>query len=461
MAESSNHPSKRGDAQTTGRARAAVILAAGKSTRMKSTKSKVLHELAGRPLLGWVHALATGQGVERCICVVGEANADVRAYAESLGMEIAVQEPQLGTGHAVLCAEDALGDFAGDVIVLYADTPMIAADTVARTFDSLSNHDVAVLGFEAALPNAYGRLVEAGGELQRIVEVKEANEAELEITLCNSGVMAGDRKRLFDALAEVGNDNAKGEYYLTDVVEIVRRQGGRATAVRGDEAEMLGVNSRADLATAHTAFQDNMRRLMLSEGVTLRDPSSVYFSYDTEIAPDATIGENVVFGPGVSIGAHTTIHPFCHIEGTRIGSHAQIGPFARLRPGTKLSDSTKVGNFVETKKSIVGPGSKINHLSYIGDAELGEGVNVGAGTITCNYDGFSKHKTIIGDGAFIGTNSSLVAPVTIGAGAYLGSGGTITKDVPEDALAVARAHQSNKEGWAKRFRETMKKRLDR
>ena len=440
------------------RPRAAVILAAGKSTRMKSVKSKVLHELAGRPLLGWVHAAAKTQGCERMICVVGEANADVRAYAESLGMEIAVQEPQLGTGHAVLCAKKALGDFDGDLIVLYADTPMIRDVTLGDVFDALSEADVAVLGFEPDEPGAYGRLIEEGGQLTTIVEAKEATPAQLEVRLCNSGVMAGDAAKMMSALDRVTNDNAKGEYYLTDLVEIMRGDGGKAVAVKGDEAEMLGVNCREDLALAHKAFQENTRSIMLDDGVTLRDPDSVYFSYDTQIARDAVIGENVVFGPGVSIGAHTTIHPFCHIEGATIGEHANIGPFARLRPGTELSDKTKVGNFVETKKAKVGEGSKINHLSYIGDAELGQGVNVGAGTITCNYDGYRKHKTVIGDGAFVGTNSSLVAPVTIGSGAFLGSGGVVTDDVPDDALALARAKQVNKDGWAARFRKAMEAR---
>jgi len=443
---------------TARRPRAAIILAAGKSTRMKSATSKVLHPLAGRPLLGWVHALAMSQGCERMVCVVGDANDDVRAEAEALGMDIAVQEPQLGTAHAVLCAKAAMDGFEGDVAVLYADTPLIRDVTLGEVFDALGATDVAVLGFDAAEPGSYGRLVEDGGTLARIVEAKEASAEELALTLCNSGVMAADCGRLFAALKRVGNANVKGEYYLTDVVGLMRDDGGRAMAVRGSEGEMLGVNSREDLAQAHKAFQVNMRAMMMADGVTLRDPDSVYFSYDTKIARDAVIAENVVFGPGVSIGAHTVVHPFCHIEGSKIGEHAQIGPFARLRPGTELSDKTKVGNFVETKKAVVGEGSKINHLSYIGDAELGAGVNVGAGTITCNYDGYAKHKTVIGDGAFIGTNSSLVAPVTIGKGAYLGSGGTVTKDVPDDALAVARARQENKEGWATRFRAAMEKR---
>ena len=263
---------------------------------------------------------------------------------------------------------------------------------------------------------------------------------------------------MFSALDRVGNDNVKGEYYLTDIVEILRGDGKKARVITADEGEVLGVNSRVDLAAAEVAFQMGMRDAMLTKGVTLRDPDTTYFSWDTEISPDAEIGANVVFGPGVSIARHAVIHPFCHIEGAKIGEGAQIGPFARLRPGTEMAAGTKAGNFVETKKAKIGKGSKINHLSYIGDAEVGEGANIGAGTITCNYDGYFKHKTIIGDGAFIGTNSSLVAPVKIGKGAYLGSGGVITKDVPDDALAVARAEQVHKEGWAKRYNAAQKKR---
>ena len=440
------------------RPRAAVILAAGKSTRMKSDRSKVVHDLAGRPLLGWVHALARAQGCEKIVCVVGEGNADVRGMAEGLGMEIAVQEPQLGTGHAVLCARDAMQGFDGDVVVLYGDTPLVRETTIGDVFDALGDADVAVLGFRAVEPGSYGRLIERDGTLQAIVEAKDATREQLETDLCNSGVMASDWSNMLGALERVGNDNAKGEYYLTDLVEIMREDGGTARAVHGDEAEMLGVNSREDLAAAHSAFQANMRRAAMDDGVTLRDPDSVYFSYDTAIARDAVIAENVVFGPGVTVGANTTIHPFCHIEGATIGEGASIGPFARLRSGSELGDRTKVGNFVETKKTRLGDGSKINHLSYVGDAELGSGVNVGAGVITCNYDGYAKHRTVVGDGAFIGTNSSLVAPVEIGAGAYVGSGAVVTEDVPADALALARSKQVNKPRWAARFHAAMRKR---
>ncbi|WP_409431801.1 bifunctional UDP-N-acetylglucosamine diphosphorylase/glucosamine-1-phosphate N-acetyltransferase GlmU [Litorimonas sp. RW-G-Af-16] len=439
-------------------ARAAIILAAGKSTRMKSSRSKVLHHIGGRSMLSWVANLARSVDADKIVCVVGEANVDVRAAAEALGLDIAVQEPQLGTGHAVDCAKAALGDFSGQVAVLYADTPLIEPSTLEHVFDALDTADVAVLGFEPEDAGAYGRLIVEGDDLVAIVEAKDASAEQLAVGLCNSGVMAASAADMFSAVARVDKNNAKGEYYLTDIVEILRGDGKRAIVVKASETEVMGVNSRPDLALAERAFQDRMRSRMMEAGVTLRDPDTTYFAYDTVIAADADIGANCVFGPNVKIGGNTVIHPFCHIEGTQIGEGAQIGPFARLRPGTELGDTTKVGNFVETKKAKVGNCSKINHLSYIGDAVLGEGVNVGAGTITCNYDGFNKHMTQIGDGAFIGTNSSLVAPVKIGSGAYLGSGGVITENVPDDALAVARAKQVNKDGWAKRYRVAQAKR---
>lgn len=443
--------------------RAAIILAAGKSTRMKSSRSKVLHEVGGRTMLAWVTDLARRVGVDKIVCVVGEANTDVRAAAEGLGLEIAVQEPQQGTGHAVLCAKSAFSDFEGDLAVLYADTPLIAVDTLARVFDGLSSGagdaaGVAVLGFEAKDPAAYGRLVTDGGELKAIVEAKEATPEQLEINFCNSGVMAASAQAMFAALERVTNDNVKGEYYLTDIVEILQKDGLRAIAISGDEGEVLGVNSRLDLAHAEAAFQTRMRASLLERGVTLRDPNTVIFAYDTQIEADVEIGANVVFGPGVSIAKNTVIHPYCHIEGASIGEAANIGPFARLRPGTELAEQTKVGNFVETKKARIGKGSKINHLSYIGDTEMGVGANIGAGTITCNYDGYNKNTTIIGDGAFIGSNSSLIAPVEIGAGAYVGSGSVMSKNVPDNALALTRPDLTLKEGWGQRFRDVQEAR---
>lgn len=443
------------------RPRAAIILAAGKSTRMKSTKSKVLHDLAGRQLIEWVRACAVEAGCERIICVVGEANADVRDAAESLSMEIAIQEPQMGTGHAVDCARKAVGDYEGDIAVLFADTPLITTQTLHTVFEALAASDVAVLGFDAVEPGSYGRLIEQNGTLEKIVEAKEASPEELAVTLCNSGVLAAQSGRLFKALEKVTNQNAKGEYYLTDVIEIMRKDGGRAIAVRGDEGEMLGVNSRADLASAHASFQANMRRMALQDGVTLRDPNTVYFSYDTVLERDAVIGENVVFGPGVTVKSGATIHPFCHIEGAIVGEGASVGPFARLRPGAELGPDSFIGNFVEVKNTKLGRGSKASHLTYLGDAEIGEGSNIGAGTVTCNYDGFFKHKTVIGDGVFIGTHTSLIAPVSIGNGGFTATGAVITKDVPADALAIARAEQVNKLGWAARFREAMSKRKAR
>ena len=437
--------------------RAAIILAAGKSTRMKSSRSKVLHPVGGRPMIDWVTALARGAGVEKIVCVVGEGNADVRAAAEAQGLDIAVQEPQQGTGHAVQCAKAALAGFEGQVVVLYADTPLISNETLSRVFDAFDTHAMSVLGFEPEDPAAYGRLVTSGSELEAIVEAKECSPEQLKIGLCNSGVVAASAADLFSACDRVTNDNIKGEYYLTDIVEILRGDGKSATVVHASETEVLGVNDRTDLAQAEAAFQTMMREAAMKSGVSLKHPETVFFAHDTVLENDVTVDANVVFGPGVTVRRGATIHPFSHLEGADVGEGANIGPFARLRPGTKLSENTKVGNFVETKKAVVGKGSKINHLSYVGDAELGEGVNVGAGTITCNYDGYNKHKTTIGDGAFVGSNSSLVAPVTIGEGAFLGSGGVVTKDVPKDALALARSNQVNKDGWGARFRAVQEK----
>ena len=438
--------------------RAAIILAAGKSTRMKSSRSKVLHDVGGRPMLSWVTDLARSVNVDRVVCVVGEANQDVRAAAESLGLDIAIQEPQQGTGHAVQCAKDALAGFEGHVAVLYADTPLIETQTLENVFEALGKSEVCVLGFEPEEAGAYGRLITDGDTLTAIVEAKEASPEQLAVKLCNSGVMAASAADMFSVVDRVTNDNIKGEYYLTDIVEILGSDGKAASVVRASETEVMGVNSRTDLALAEQAFQNRMRERFMAAGVTLRDPDSTYFSWDTEIENDAEIGANTVIGPNVKIGRGTVIHPFCHLEGADIGQDVQIGPFARLRPGTHMQDGSKAGNFVETKKAVIGKGSKINHLSYIGDAKLGEKVNVGAGTITCNYDGYNKHLTQIGDGAFIGTNSSLVAPVKIGAGAYLGSGGVVTDDVPDDALALARSKQVNKTGWAARYRAAQEKR---
>jgi bifunctional UDP-N-acetylglucosamine pyrophosphorylase/glucosamine-1-phosphate N-acetyltransferase len=439
--------------------RAAIILAAGKSTRMKSKRSKVLHEVGGLTMLAWVAQLAKSAGAEKTVVVVNGGPSDVRAAAENLGLEIAVQEPQLGTGHAVLAAKDQFEGYTGDLIILYADTPLIQPDTLDGLFKTLENgNDVGVLGFQPEDPGAYGRLIIENCRLNAIVEAKDATDEELAVGTCNSGVMVASAEDMFSALNRVTNDNANSEYYLTDVIGILREEGKNAAAHLADPTEVLGVNSRKDLALAEQAFQNRMRSKMMDDGVTLRDPDTIYFSHDTEIGADAEIGAHVVFGPGVRVEVDAIIHSYCHFEGATIGKGAQIGPFARLRPGTQLGENSKVGNFVEVKKTIVGKGSKINHLSYIGDAEIGENSNIGAGTITCNYDGFSKYKTTIGDRVFVGTHSSLIAPVTIGSGAYLATGGVITKDVPEDALAVGRVRQENKIGWAKRLRDAKQKR---
>lgn len=441
--------------------RAAIILAAGKSSRMQSARSKVLHTLGGRSLLAWVGAYVRDAGIEKVVCIISPDGEDVRAEAQGLGFDIAIQEAPLGTGHAVQAAEKALEGFTGDLVVLFGDTPLIRAETLDAVFNSLqAGADISVLGFEPDDPGAYGRLIEQDGQLQAIVEAKDASPDELAIGFCNSGVMAANADVLFAALDKVGNDNAKGEYYLTDCVGILRGAGKTAQTVRAEADEVLGINSRADLALAEAAFQKRMRQQAISAGVTLRDPETVMFSHDTVLAPDTDIGAHVVFGPGVTVATGSIVHPFSHLEGAQIGENVQIGPFARLRPGTNMARGSKVGNFVEVKNAQVGEGSKINHLSYVGDAELGEAVNVGAGVITCNYDGYFKHKTVIGHGAFIGTNSSLVAPVNVGDGAYIGSGSVITTDVAKDSLALGRARQSNKEGWAVQYRAGQEKRKE-
>lgn len=437
------------------RSRAAVILAAGQGTRMKSKTVKLLHSVGGRPMLDWAIDVARNSGASELVTVYGAHAPAVRDAAAALDSMTALQDPPLGTGHAVLAARAALESFSGDAVVLYADTPLIRPETIERIFAALEGGaDIAVLGFEPAEPAAYGRLVlDADGDLDRIVEYKDASEAERAIGLVNSGVLAADASLLFDLLGNVGNDNANGEYYLTDVVGLARARGLKAVVVRASADEVLGVNSRVDLAAAESAFQARMRREAMNAGVTLIAPETVFFCWDTVIARDVVIEPNVVFGPGVSISEDAVIHAFCHIEGTTIGEGAHIGPYARLRPGAEIGARAKVGNFVEIKKSHLGEGAKVSHLSYVGDASVGAGANLGAGTITCNYDGFEKYRTVIGEGAFIGSNCSLVAPVTIGAGAMTGSGGVITEDVPGDALALARSAQTNKNGWAARFRQ--------
>lgn len=434
--------------------RAAIILAAGQGTRMKSKTVKVLHAVGGRRMLDWAIDLSRQTGADRIVTVYGAHSPAVKDAAEASGVATALQDPPQGTGHAVQAAESAMAGFDGHAIVLYADTPLITPETVERVFAILdSGADVAVLGFEPDDPAAYGRLItDDAGNLDRIVEFKDANAAERAVRLVNSGVLAASADLLFDLLGEVTNDNANGEYYLTDVVGLARARGLRAAVVRADADEVLGVNSRVDLAEAEAAFQARKRRAAMLDGVTLVAPETVFFSWDTQIERDVVVEPNVVFGPGVVVEEDAQIRAHSHLEGAVVREAAVVGPYARLRPGADIGKGAKVGNFVEVKKAQLEEGAKVNHLSYVGDASIGAGANIGAGTITCNYDGYDKHRTVIGAGAFVGSNTSLVAPVTIGAGAYTGSGGVITENVPDDALALARGDQTVKEGWAARYR---------
>ena len=437
---------------------ALVILAAGKGTRMRSDLPKVLHKVAGAPLLA--HAMASGASLspERTVIVTGHGAEQVEAAAREIDetATCVLQSEQLGTGHAVLQARPALEGFSGDVIVLYGDTPFIRPETLEAMAEARRSHDVVVLGFTAADPGKYGRLVMEGDALMQIVEFKDAGLRERAIDFCNSGVISASAETLFALLDRVGNDNASGEYYLTDIVALAREAGLSATAVSCDEAETMGVNSRVDLAAAEAGFQSRKRAEALIEGVTMTAPETVWFAHDTWIGPDCEIEPNVVFGPGVTIenGAH--IRAFSHLEGCHVSRGAVVGPYARLRPGAELAEDVRVGNFVEIKNAVLDEGAKVNHLTYIGDAHIGEKTNIGAGTITCNSDGVFKHRTEIGARAFIGSNTMLVAPVKVGAEAMTASGAVITKEVPEGALAISRADQVNKLGLARKLFEMLK-----
>ncbi|MGR3468006.1 MAG: bifunctional UDP-N-acetylglucosamine diphosphorylase/glucosamine-1-phosphate N-acetyltransferase GlmU [Shimia sp.] len=442
---------------------AIVILAAGKGTRMQSDLPKVLHEIAGAPLL--IHALKSAAALEpaRTIVVAGHGAEAVETAAKTwaASVEIVLQTEQLGTGHAVDQARKALEGFDGPVIVLYGDTPHIQPETIAAMTDRLADHAVVVLGFEAADPARYGRLVMAGETLDRIVEYKDATEAERAITLCNSGVIAADCKTLFTLLARVDNDNKAGEYYLTDIPALAKADGLTSTVVTCDAAQTLGVNSRADLAAAEAAFQARARMEALEAGVTLHAPETVHFAFDTVLGRDCLIEPNVVFGPGVTVETGARIRAFSHLEGCHVARGAIVGPYARLRPGAELAEDVRIGNFVEVKAAQIAEGAKVNHLSYVGDASIGAGANLGAGTITCNYDGVMKHRTDVGERAFIGSNTMLVAPVSVGAEAMTASGSVITENVPEGALAVARGKQENKPGLARKLRARLLKMKER
>lgn len=430
---------------------AAIVLAAGLGTRMKSAQPKVLHPLGGRPMVNHVIATLQDAGIQQIVPVIGP---DMDALAQAVAPHQTVtQVDRLGTGHAVMAARPLLQDFTGTVLIAFGDTPLITTDTFMRMQAAAQDHDVVVLGFRPLDPAAYGRLiVDDSNSLQAIVEFKDATDEERAVTLCNSGVMCVSGAHLFPLLDQINNDNAAGEYYLTDIVALARQAGLSCTVVEGAEDELLGVNSRVELARAEGLYQDRLRHQAMVNGATLLDPQTTHFSYDTQLGRDVVIEPNVFFGPRVVVGDNVHIKAFSHFEEAEIGAHGIIGPYARLRPGTQLEDHVKVGNFVELKKTHVAAGAKVNHLSYIGDAHVGAEANIGAGTITCNYDGYLKHQTTIGAGAFIGSNSALVAPVSVGAGANVAAGSTITKDVAADSLGLTRSPQKNLEGWAKSYR---------
>jgi bifunctional UDP-N-acetylglucosamine pyrophosphorylase/glucosamine-1-phosphate N-acetyltransferase len=438
---------------------AAIILAAGMGTRMKSDLHKVLHPIAGRPML--LHLIDSVDALDttKVVVVAGARREQVEAAVTPLGAEVAIQAEQLGTGHAVQQAEAALAGFEGDVLILYGDVPLVTTETMRAMIDRLhgaGDPSVVVLGFRPIDPAAYGRVIaDADGRIEKIVEFKDASPEERAVTLCNSGLMAVRSADLFRLLAQLTNHNAAGEYYLTDLAELAVKDGRGSVVVETDAEEVAGINSRAELAAVDASWQAKRRVRAMAEGATLVAPDTVWFSFDTQIGRDVLIEPDVFFGPGVSIADGATIRAFSHIEGATVGQGAEVGPYARLRPGAVLGEKSKVGNFVEVKKATLGKGAKANHLTYLGDAEIGAGANIGAGTITCNYDGFFKYKTVIGEGAFIGSNSALVAPVTIGAGAIVGAGSTVTQDVDPHALRLVRPPQESKPGWAKRFRDMM------
>ena len=440
----------------------AIVLAAGKGTRMKSDIPKVMHTLAGAPILVHVLAAATAASVDEICVVVGPDMEEVGDIARSVDPKIHVvqQAEQRGTADAVKAAQNAFAGFGGSVIVLYGDTPLLHAETINRIRRELADGaDIVVIGFEAKDPTGYGRLLlDERGRLIGIREEKDASAEERAITLCNSGIMGfGSGKTLANLLSRIGNANAKGEFYLTDAVTLAHAGALDTRMLRADASEVLGVNSRAELAQAEATIQHRLRDKVMEEGATLIAPETVFLSHDTKIGKDVVIEPNVFIGPGVVIEDRATVHAFCHFVKAHIGANAEVGPFARLRPGTELGSKTKVGNFVEIKTSEIAEGAKVPHLTYVGDTSVGVRANIGAGTITCNYDGFAKHRTEIGAGAFIGSNSSLVAPVKIGEGAYVGSGSVISKDVPADALALTRAPHEERPGWAARFRKLKKR----
>jgi bifunctional UDP-N-acetylglucosamine pyrophosphorylase/glucosamine-1-phosphate N-acetyltransferase len=441
------------------RRRLAIVLAAGEGTRMKSARPKVLHEIAGRSMLAHVLGAVTAAGAHDLALVIGPDRDDVAAEALKAAPRalIRVQTQRLGTAHAVLAAREAIAAGYDDILIAYADIPLVRAATLEGLYDAVAQGaDVAALGFEARDPNGYGRLVEKDGRLVAIREHQDASEAERAIRLCNAGPIAIAGARALALLDRIGSDNRAREFYLTDVVAIAAARGLAACARIAPEDEVIGVNDRAQLAAAEAVMQRRLREAAMRGGATLIAPDTVFFSHDTKLGRDVLVEPHVVFGKGVEIADGAVIHAFSHLEGAKVAQKASVGPYARLRPGADIAAGAKVGNFVEVKNASIEAGAKVSHLSYIGDARVGAGANIGAGTITCNYDGFSKFRTDIGAGAFVGSNSALVAPVIIGDGAYVGSGSVVTKDVEPDALAVARGRQVSKPGWAKAFRARQK-----
>jgi bifunctional UDP-N-acetylglucosamine pyrophosphorylase / glucosamine-1-phosphate N-acetyltransferase len=439
----------------------AIVLAAGEGTRMRSRHPKVVHEIAGLPMLGHVLTSVGKAGLAAASVVVGPNRDDVAAAARSVMPDVTVhvQTDRKGTAHATLHADDDIAKGYDVVVVLFGDTPLVRPETIRSLCDAvLAGNHVVALGFRAADPTNYGRLITKGGELIAIREHKDASAEERKIDLCNAGLMALDGRRAREILDKIGNDNAQQEYYLTDAVEVACAMGLKAFAVEAPEAEVMGVNDRVQLSAAERVLQDRLRDAAMRNGVTMIDPSTVYFSHDTKIGRDVIVEPNVFFGTGVSIDDNAVIHAHSHLEGASVGEGAHVGPFARLRPGTVLGKSAKVGNFVEIKNADVAEGAKVNHLSYIGDAVVGPKANIGAGVITCNYDGYFKHRTVIGANAFVGSNSALVAPVTVADGAFVGSGSVVTENVPAGALALARGQQVNKPGWADRYHKVMAER---
>ncbi len=443
----------------TNRDFAAIILAAGKGTRMKSDLHKVLHPIAGHPMLLHLLDSFAELDLKRTVVVVGDKREQLDAALADRGVTTALQEPQLGTAHAALQARAALEGFSGHILVCFGDCPMVRADTVRRLIAALDEGaKVAVLGFRPADPLAYGRIIaDADGTVAKMVEYKDANAEERACDLCNSGLIVAHSDDMWPLLDAVDNDNAQGEYYLPDVATGAIARGDTVKVIETDADEVAGINSRAELAVAEAQWQALRREEAMAGGASLKAPETVFFSWDTELGRDVTVEPNVVFGPGVSVANGATIRAFSHLEGARVGEGCSVGPYARLRPGAVMEKDSKVGNFVEMKKTTLGEGAKANHLTYLGDTEVGAGANIGAGTITCNYDGYFKYKTVIGERAFIGSNSALIAPVRIGADAIVAAGSAVSRDVGDGDLRVVRGDQVVKPGWADRFHDAMKK----